>query len=716
MTTAAVVRSTALFGLFALAACPKTPPVAAGESAFVYPSAPRGTVTDDYHGTVVADPYRWLENPDAPETRTWIEAENALFEGWVSQAMERAPLRARLEELWNYERFSSPMKVKDRYFYFRNDGLQNQSAMYVSEGIDGSPRVLLDPNALSADGTLSLTEYSVSDDARYLAYGVSDGGSDWMKFRIRDITTGNDLEETLEWVKFSNATWTPDGTGFYYGRYPAPANPLEEVNVDQKLYFHKVGTPQSADTLVYERPDHPDWGFEPHITEDGKTLVLSIWEGTAEKNRIYLQDLTKSGAAFVPLLDGFDAYYKFLGNEGTTFYFNTDIGAPRGKVIAIDLQKPAPDQWKTVIAEGSEPIESASLVGGQFILKQLKDAKSQVRFYDLSGKFVRELALPDLGTATGFQGKSTDNETFFTFESYTRPPATYRLDVSTGTASVFKASKLTFNPDDYTTEQVFYTSKDGTQVPMFLSYKKGLQKTGDTPTLLYGYGGFNIAITPGFKESNLLWMENGGIFAVANLRGGGEYGREWHEAGTLDRKQNVFDDFIGAAEWLIANGYTQSQRLAISGRSNGGLLVGAAITQRPDLFGAALPAVGVQDMLRYHQFTIGWAWASDYGRSDDPKMFPALHAYSPYHNVKHGTAYPPTLITTGDHDDRVVPAHSFKFAAALQHAQTGPNPIFIRIDTRAGHGAGKPTAMLIDETADIHAFLIRALKIRLGKR
>jgi len=709
-----MARFAAVLGGALLIGCPKSAPTTGTEitaPSFVYPTAERGPVVEDYHGTAVADPYRWLEDPDAPATRTWIESENALFQGWVGAIPEREVFRQRLETLWNYERTSPPTRVGSRYFYAQNDGLQNQSPIYVSEGLFGEPRLLLDPNTLSADGTLSLAETSISDDGNLYAYGVSDGGSDWMTFYVRDVNTGKDLEDKLEWVKFSNATWSPDSKGFYYGRYPAPENPLEQVNLNQKLYYHKIGTPQSEDVLVYERPDHPEWGFETSVTDDGTTLVISIWSGTENKNRVYLQDLKKPKAPIVPLLDGFDAYYRPLGKVKDLYYFSTDHQAPRSKIIAIDPKKPGAEHWKVIVPEGAEPIESSSLVGGQLVITTLKDAKSEVRNYDLTGNLVREVTLPGVGTVAGFAGKNGNPETFFSFQSYSRPPTVYRLDVSNGETAPFHAPKLPLDPDDYTTEQVFYTSKDGTRVPMFLTYKKGLQKTGDTPTILYGYGGFNYAITPLFKETNLLWLENGGIYAVANLRGGAEYGREWYEGGILERKQNVFDDFIAAGEWLIGNGYTRSDRLAISGRSNGGLLVGAALTQRPDLFGAALPGVGVLDMLRYHQFTIGWAWASDYGRSDDPKLFPYLYAYSPYHNVTDGTAYPPTLVTTGNHDDRVVPAHSFKFAAALQHAQAGASPIFIRIDTRAGHGAGKPTQMLIDEAADTHAFLVKALKI-----
>jgi prolyl oligopeptidase len=677
-----------------------------------YPSAPRADVFDEYHGTRVADPFRPLENPDAPETRSWIEAENALTESWLAQIPARPILRARLEELWNFERFSAPSKQGGRYFYFRNDGLQNQSVLYVVDRLDGEPRVLLDPNTLSSDGTVSLAESAVSEDGKYLAYATADGGSDWTTWKIREVDTGKDLADELKWVKFSGASWTHDGKGFYYARYDEPSQPLEQVNLNQKLYYHAVGTPQSADKLIYARPDQPEWGFGTTITEDGRTLVISIWQGTEQKNRIYLRDAAPDATEVTPLLDGFDAYYNFIGKAGSKLYFSTDKDAPRGRVSSIDLATFRPGAVPAlteILPQSADTLDGVSLVGGNLIASYLHDARAVAKVYSLDGAFLRDVAFPGLGTAGGFGGKSTDTETFYTYTSYETPATVYRYDVASGESSIYRQPKVKFNPADFETEQVFYPSKDGTKIPMFLVHKKGLVKNGANPTLLYGYGGFNISLTPSFSVQNLVWMENGGIYAVANLRGGGEYGREWHEGGILDRKQNVFDDFASAAEWLIAHQYTNPDKLAIRGGSNGGLLVGASITQRPDLFKAAIPQVGVLDMLRYHQFTIGWAWASDYGTVDDAKMFKYLLGYSPYHNVRPGTRYPATLITTGDHDDRVVPAHSFKFAAALQESHAGAAPVLIRIETRGGHGAGKPTAMLIDEAADIQAFLAKEL-------
>lgn len=680
-----------------------------------YPPAPRADVVDEYHGTRVADPFRPLENPDAPETRAWIAAENDRTEAFLAAIPERPRLRARLEELWNYERFSAPSKEGGQYFYFRNDGLQNQSVLYVVDRLDGTPRVLLDPNQLSNDGTVSLAETAVSEDGKYLAWATADGGSDWNTWRVRDIATGKDLADELRWVKFSNASWTHDGKGFFYARYEEPSQPLEQVNLNQKLYYHTIGTPQSADTLIYARPDQPEWGFGTTITEDGKTLVVYISQGTEQKNRIYLRDAIAAEAPMRPLFDAFDASYGFIGNQGSVYYFTTDKDAPRSKVIAIDVSAATPTPV-TLIPESADTLEGVSMIGGKFIAVYLHDAHSRVQTFDLAGRPLGEIDLPGIGTAGGFGGKSTDNETFFSYTSFATPSRVYRLDLATGEATLFREPKVKFNPDDFETEQVFFPSTDGTKIPMFIVHKKGLARTGDHPTLLYGYGGFNISLTHAFSVQNLVWIENGGVYAIANLRGGGEYGREWHEGGILDRKQNVFDDFASAARWLTGNGYTNPAKLAIKGGSNGGLLVGASITQHPELYRAAIPQVGVLDMLRYHKFTIGWAWASDYGTVDDEKMFRYLLGYSPVHNIRPGTAYPATLITTGDHDDRVVPAHSFKFAAAMQEAQGGNLPILIRIETRGGHGAGKPTTMVIDEAADIQAFLVKELGVTLSKK
>jgi len=680
-----------------------------------YPKARKADTTDVYHGTKVADPYRWLEDPDSPETRAWVEAENKITFAFLESIPARERLRKRLTRLWDYEKFGVPFKEGDRYFLTRNSGLQNQSVLYTTESLDGTPRVLLDPNTLSADGTVALSGLAASDDGAKLAYGLASAGSDWQEWKVRDVQTGRDADDHLRWIKFSSASWTKDGKGFYYGRFPEPkpGEDLKGTNYHQKLYYHRLGTPQADDELVYERPDHKEWQFHGAVTDDGHYLVITVSKGTDDKYRILYQDLRRKGSKPVELIDNFDHEYTFIDNDGPVFWFKTDNGAPRGRVIAIDVNNPAPERWREVIPQAAEALKDVDVVGDHFFASYLKDAHTQVKVFDLAGKAVREVEFPGLGTASGFSGKRSDKETFYAFTSFTAPSTVYRYDVATGKSTVFRKPKVDFDPDLYETKQVFYTSKDGTKVPMFISHKKGLTLDGKNPTYLYGYGGFNIPLTPTFSPANLVWMELGGVYAVPNLRGGGEYGEEWHKAGTTLRKQNVFDDFIAAAEWLIAHKYTSTPKLAIGGGSNGGLLVGACMTQRPDLFGAALPAVGVMDMLRFHKFTIGWAWVDDYGSSDDPEQFRALHAYSPLHNLKPGTPYPATLVTTADHDDRVVPAHSFKFAAALQAAHTGDAPVLIRIETKAGHGAGKPTAKIIDEAADRWAFLVKVLGVDL---
>ncbi len=678
-----------------------------------YPQAKKVDQVDDYHGTKVADPYRWLEDPDSAESRAWIEAENKLTFGFLDQIPERARIKERLTKLWNYERYGIPNKEGGQYFFEKNDGLQNQSVLYVAAALNQPGRVLLDPNTLAADGTVALSGYAISHDGKYLAYGLAASGSDWNEWKVRDVATGKDLSDHLKWVKFSGAAWTKDGKGLFYSRYDEPneKTKLEDVNYFQKLYYHRLGTSQSEDALVYERKDQKEWGFAGDVSEDGHYLLISVWQGTDPRNRFFYKDLTKPDAKVVELLPNLEAAYNFIGNDGATFYFRTDLNAPRSRVIAIDTARPAKADWRELIPQAAETLENVSLVGDHFIASYLKDARTQVKVFDLQGKPVREVQLPGIGTATGFGGKRANGETFYAFTSFTSPTTIYRYDVKTGQSVIHRQPKVDFNPSDYETKQVFYTSKDGTRVPMFITHKKGLKLDGQNPTLLYGYGGFNVSLTPAFSIKNLVWMELGGIYAQPNLRGGAEYGEEWHLAGTKARKQNVFDDFIAAAEWLIANKYTSTPKLAIHGGSNGGLLVGAAITQRPELFGAALPAVGVMDMLRFHKFTIGWAWTSDYGSPDNAEDFKALYAYSPLHNLKPGTKYPPTLITTADHDDRVVPAHSFKFAATMQAAQAGDAPALIRIETKAGHGAGKPTAKLIEEITDEWGFLVKVLKL-----
>ncbi|MBD2606414.1 S9 family peptidase [Scytonema hofmannii FACHB-248] len=684
------------------------------EKQLTYPSSLKSDRVDDYHGTIVADPYRFLEDPDSEETKAWVEAQNKVTFGYLNEIPAREKIKQRLTKLWDYEKYSIPFQEGENYFYFKNDGLQNQSVLYTLKSLDGEPKVLLDPNKLSADGTVALSGLSISEDGKLLAYGLSSSGSDWQEWKVRDVETTEDLPDHLKWIKFSAASWTKDNQGFFYSRYDEPneKTKLEDVNYYQKLFYHKLGTSQSEDTLIYQRPDQKEWGFGGGVTEDGHYLVISVWSGSESKNLFFYKDLTNPDAEVVELIKEFEADYSFIDNDDSVFYFRTDLDAPRAKVIAIDSKNPEKSAWQEIIPEAVETLESVGILNNQFVADYLKDAHSQVKIFDLNGTFVREVELPGLGSVGGFNGKRHDTETFYSFTSFTTPPTIYRYDIVSGKSQVFRQPKVDFNPADYETKQVFYRSKDNTQVPMFITYKKGIKLDGNNPTYLYAYGGFNISITPSFSVSSLVWLEMGGVYAVPNLRGGGEYGEEWHQGGMKLKKQNVFDDFIAAAEWLIGNGYTKSDKLAIAGGSNGGLLVGACMTQRPDLFGAALPAVGVMDMLRFHKFTIGWAWVAEYGSPDNLEEFKALYAYSPLHNLKPGTAYPATMITTADHDDRVVPAHSFKFAAALQAAHIGENPVLIRIETKAGHGAGKPTAKIIEEAADKWAFLVRTLNMK----
>lgn len=678
-----------------------------------YPVTQQVKQIDDYHGVKVADPYRWLENPDAPETRAWIEAQNQLTFSYLSQIPQRATIQQRLTNLWDFEKYGIPFKQGDRYFYSKNDGLQNQSVLYTLTSLDATPTVLLDPNQISADGTVALSGIAISEDGKRLAYGLSMSGSDWQEWKVRDVETGHDLDDRVEWVKFSGASWSHSGEGFFYSRYDAPneKTKLEAVNYFQKLYYHRLGTPQADDLLIYERTDKKDWGFNGGVTEDGRYLIISVWLGTDPRNLVFYKDLAVPDAPVVELITAFEAAYSFIDNDGTRFWFSTDLDAPRGRVIEIDITQPDRANWKEIIPQTTETLQGVSVLNNWFVLSYLKDARSQIKIVDLEGKLIREVALPGIGSAGGFGGKRYDTETFYAFTSFTAPTTIYRYNMVTGESTLYRQPQVDFDPADYETEQVFYASKDGTQVPMFIVHKKGLKLDGNNPTYLYAYGGFGASITPSFSVSSLVWLEMGGVYAIPNLRGGGEYGEDWHQAGMKLKKQNVFDDFIAAAEWLIDHRYTSSKKLAIAGGSNGGLLVGACMTQRPDLFAAALPAVGVMDMLRFHKFTIGWAWMSEYGSPDDPEEFKALYAYSPLHNLKPGTAYPATFITTADHDDRVVPAHSFKFAAALQAAQQGDAPALIRIETKAGHGAGKPTAKLIEESTDRWAFLVKVLGI-----
>lgn len=688
------------------------------EERLLYPPARRMDLVDEYHGVGVADPYRWLEDLDSDETRAWVAAQHEITSAFLDPIPEREEIRRRLTELWNYERYGLPVKEGGRYFFVKNDGLQNQSALLWMEDLRGPSRILLDPNELAPDGTIALAAYSVSADGKRVAYGLTSGGSDWQEWRVRDVDGGRDLPDCLRRVKFSQAAWTRDGRGFFYSRYdePCAGRPLEE-DFYQKLYYHRLGTPQAEDELVHQRSDDREMGFLPIVSHDGRYLVVEVWKGTKSQNGILFRELDDSAlpppATSPPpmkeLLPDFDASYHFIGNDGPRFWFRSDLAAPRGRVIEIDVRQPAREHWREVIPEAKDTLQTATAVHGMMIASYLEDAHSRVRLFDQDGRLVRDLELPALGAATGFAGKPDDPETFYCFTGYTTPATVYRYDVATGDNRVFRQPQECFDADRYETRQIFFRSQDGTTVPMFLTCRRGTKLDGTNPVYLYGYGGFNTAVTPCFSATGLAWMERGGIYAVVNARGGGEYGEEWHQAGARLRKQSSFDDFIAAAEWLIAEGYTSEGRLVAAGFSNGGLLAAAAMVQRPALFGAVVVGVGVLDMLRFPRFTIGWGWVSDYGSPDEPEEFRALYSYSPYHNLRAGTAYPPTLVITADHDDRVVPAHSFKFAAALQQAQAGEGPVLIRIATRAGHGSGKPVSKQIDEAADELSFLVRVL-------
>jgi prolyl oligopeptidase len=726
-----------------------------------YPAAGRGTQVDVYNGVSIADPYRWLEDTDSPETKAWIEAENRVTDAFLATIPERAAIKDKLTQIWNYARYSAPFKEGGRYFFHENTGLQNQSILYVQDGRNAAPRVLLDPNLLSSDGTVALADEAASDDGHYLAYAISTSGSDWREIHVRDVNDARDLPDTVKWVKFSGISWTHDNRGFFYSRYdePTSGNKMTNVNRNQKLYYHRVGRPQSRDELIYDRADQPDWRFSGSVTDDGQYLVITVEQGSDVRTRLYFIDLDNAGKPeinnpLVRLIDKLDAAYEFVGNRGTMFYVRTDKNAPRGRIVAISIDNPREERWNTVVAESKDALVNATTAGEDIVATYLQDAHSSVRFFSVSRDDMRdrrprsqqqpqrnpggvyddtstgpltrgptqltgggfaprgELPLPGIGSVNEIHGRQGDDELFYSFTSFLYPTTVYRYDLNSHRNEVFRAPRVTFDPTRYETRQVFYTSKDGTRVPMFITAKKGVQLDGNNPTLLYAYGGFDISLTPSFSPANAEWLEMGGVYALANLRGGGEYGKDWHEGGILAKKQNVFDDFIAAAQYLIREKYTSTPKLAIRGVSNGGLLVGAVMTQRPELFGATLPEVGVMDMLRFQKFTIGAAWVSDYGSSDDPEQFKYLRAYSPLQNIKPVTCYPPTLAFTSDHDDRVVPGHTFKFIATLQAAQGCPNPILVRIQTKAGHGAGKPTTKQIDEAADRFAFLVRELRMK----
>ncbi|MGH9945663.1 MAG: prolyl oligopeptidase family serine peptidase [Pyrinomonadaceae bacterium] len=701
-----------------------------------YPKAKKVEQVDDFHGTKVSDPYRWLEDTESADAETWIEAENKITDAYLAGIPQRDALRKRFTELWNYERYSAPGKVADGfYIYSKNDGLQNQSVWYRTSSINDPGKVFFDPNKLSADGTAALNGSSFTDDGKLWAYGVARSGSDRTDWKVLNVETGEHLADTLKPNRQGGVSWLKDNSGFFYSAFPQTevGGELKSQTFNQKIYFHRLGTPQSDDFVVYERPDDKELFVSGFVTEDGNFFIISVNKGTRPQNMVYYMPLggydpangiikgyipgipvpkddiaAQRRSQIHPLIMNLDADYSFIGNDGRIFYFSTDKDAPRKKVVKVDTMSKM-GKWSDVIPESEDTLQGVDFLNDQFVLTYLKDAYSKIRIFDMAGVRVRDVELPGIGSAGGFGGKRKDTETFYTFSSFNAPPTIYRYDMKTGKSTEFRRAAVKFDGSKYEVKQVFYTSKDGTKVPMFLTYKKGIKLDGTNPTLLYGYGGFNISMTPGFSVARVPWLEMGGVYAVANLRGGAEYGKAWWEGGSRLNKQNVFDDFIAAGEWLIANKYTSTPKLAIQGGSNGGLLVGAVLNQRPDLFGAALPAVGVMDMVRFPKFTIGWAWTSDYGSPDDAADFKALYAYSPLHNIKPGTKYPATLVTTSDHDDRVFPAHSFKYTAALQAAQTGNAPTLIRIETKAGHGAGKPTSKQIEEQVDIYGFLMKNL-------
>ncbi|WP_019959889.1 prolyl oligopeptidase family serine peptidase [Woodsholea maritima] len=680
------------------------------ETSFTYPETRTVDQTDVFQSAAngevtIADPYRWLETDvrESQEVADWVAAQNELTFGYLENLPGREQIAARMTELFNYERVGMPEKNGELYFFSRNDGLQDQSVFYVQEGLDGEPRALIDPNGWSEDGTVALAGSVPSPEGQKVAYFIQDGGSDWRTVRVIDTATGELDSDELSWVKFSGISWAKDGSGFYYSRYPQPAAGEEftALNHNQAVYFHTLGTDQSEDQLIISDPEQPEVGWGGYVTHDGQYLVIYTSKGT-DGNGIRILDLTQEGAEPVVIFDGFDNNHGYIGNNGSTFLFSTDLDAPNSRVVSVDLANPG--TLSDIIPEGESPLQGVSYVGGHLIVESLEDVQSKVRVFTPDGEFVRNVELPGIGSAGGFGGEPDEAETFYSFTSFNRPSTIYRYDVATGESTLYREPNLLFNPDDYVVEQVFYGSTGGAQIPMFIIHHKDVTPNGHNPTMLYGYGGFAISLTPGFSVTRLQWMEMGGVFAIANLRGGAEYGRDWHDGGRLKNKQNVFDDFINAAEYLIDNDWAGQGTIAIQGRSNGGLLIGAVTNQRPDLFGAALPGVGVMDMLRFNQFTAGRFWVDDYGSPQDPELFDVLSTYSPYHNIQQGVDYPPVMVITADTDDRVVPGHSFKYIAALQAADAGNAPHLIRIESRAGHGAGTPVSKVIEAAADEWAF------------
>ena len=669
-----------------------------------YPETKKIDHVDDYHGTKIPDPYRWLEDNNSKETAEWVEAENKVTQDYLAKIPFREAMKKRLTELWNYEKYSAPSKHGIYYTFSKNDGLQEQSVIYIQKGLNGTPEVLLDPNKLSNDGSVSLGGLAYSNDDKYLCYSISRGGSDWREFYVMDVQSKQLTSDVIKWSKFSGSAWYKDG--FYYGRYdePKPGEELKQKVEFQKLYYHKLGTPQSEDKLVMEDKQNPKYGFGAGVTDDEKFLIISVSQGTAPENLLYYKDLN-SDMPITPVFTKFEAEYGLIDNIGDKFLISTNYQAPNNKLILVDPKNPEKENWKTIIPESKEVMQSVSLVGEKLFVTYLKDATSKVSVFDTNGKYLYDVKLPGVGTCSGFGGKKDDNETFYTFTSFTYPPTIYKYDIKNNKSELFRKAEVKFDPKGYETKEVFYKSKDGTKVPLFIVHKKGLKLNGNNPTLLYAYGGFNISQQPGFSVARIPLLENGVVYALACLRGGSEYGEEWHKAGMFEKKQNVFDDFIAAAEYLIKSKYTSPSKLAVQGGSNGGLLIGAVINQRPDLFKVAFPQVGVMDMLRFHKFTIGWAWVSEYGSSDNPDQFKYLIKYSPLHNIKKGVTYPATMVTTADHDDRVFPAHSFKYIATLQEMNDGKNPTLIRIETKVGHGAGTSTSKSIDLVTDLYSFM-----------
>jgi prolyl oligopeptidase len=717
------MRIAAALLLLSTAACSmsdKAPPAAADaapRASLVYPQTERQDVADVQFGERVADPYRWLEDDvrENPKVRQWVAEQNALTTSYLATLPAKAAFTERMTELFSYERVGTPRRENGRYFYTRNTGLQNQNVLYMRQGLNGAPRMLIDPNTWSQDGATALAEWTPSEDGKRVLYSIQEGGTDWRVLKVLDADTGRVLPDEVKWAKFSNIEWAKDGSGFYYSRFPEPkaAQQFQSLNENHAVYFHKLGTPQGQDRLIFAQPDRPKLSNVVEQSKDGRWLIVTSSEGTDERYEITLIDLTQPRAQPRRFISGLENEWRYIGNEGSTFYWVTNRGAPRLRVVATDIGRPFTEA-REIVAEDAATLQDASIVGGRLIVSYLTDARTEVRTFEPTGKRIGTVTLPGIGTAGGFSGDADDPETFFTYSSFNAPATVYRYDARSNQTSVWAQPQVAFKPEDFTVEQRFYRSKDGTRIPLFLVYRKGLDLKRKHPTLLYGYGGFNISLTPTFSSTNLAWVEQGGVYAVANLRGGGEYGKAWHDAGRLANKQNVFDDFIGAAEYLIREDITTKDQLAIYGRSNGGLLVGAAVNQRPDLFAAALPSVGVMDMLRFNRWTAGRYWVDDYGYPDRDADFRTLRAYSPYHNIRSGADYPAVLVTTADTDDRVVPGHSFKYAAALQAANTGSAPKLIRIETRAGHGSGKPTEKIIEEYADMWAFIAAHTGMQVG--